>query len=224
MPKKIFVGYETVFSGRSLTEPEFKPKANLKDEAKIAADIEEKREAWHRDLARMPYTAVFKEVRLFDQTTGQVITFKKRGKGRQSAELAIRQWLLKLHPTAWPNTTNPRGVPEVVFVGFHPKLFLKILGIECSLPANQPRLEDGSPDPEQNNALPLSLWYGHSDYRDIEEAVWPKDAGGKTLWDIVFDNRGIKRPEGWNGPGFNAAEDLKLTLEFAGQLGMLLEE
>ena len=50
----------------------------------------------------------------------------------------------------------------VRFIGFEPRRFLKILGLEAA---------------EKGNPLPQDLWYGGSEYRDIEAMVCPEKSG-----------------------------------------------
>ena len=218
MPSKIIVAFKTRPSGTAVAMPEFTAPSNWRDETKIAAKIQEQQVAFQATLANQPYTGTFEEVRIYDQKSKATSSFRYRdpAKGKLPACLAIRNWLLKRHQ--WTHSTVSRGAPEAIFVGHDMRLFVKILGIECSLPENQPQ-KDGEPDPTKSNALPLGMWYGQSDYRDIFQAVNPQD----LPWQSVLAARGIVA-EGWNGPGVDVEKDLTIATEFAAQLGMFMEE
>ena len=110
-------------------------------------------------------------------------------------------------------------MPEVIFIGFRTKLFIKMLGIECSLPANQPQV-DGKPDPQRLNVLPLAMWYGNNDHRDLENAA--KSSDFALDWNQVLQLRGIEN-EGWEGPGTDTKAELSIATELAAQLGMLMD-
>ena len=223
MPKKILVAFKTRIADESLipSADELTPPGSMKKEETIAKWRAEQQELLKVHALGQPYTATFEEVRLADPATNRVSTFKYRDpeEGRPPASIAIRAWLLKHYPDAWPNTTNTRGPLEAIFVGFNPRLFLKILGTECSLPGNQPPAETG-----ESHVLPLSMWYGNSDHRDIEQAVKPSDYKALT-WNTVFAARGLTElAEGWKGPHNDVEQDLLLATELAAQLGFLSEE
>lgn len=223
MPSKILIAYKTrtadgyVPDIRDLPDPP----SNWKDPDKIAAWREEKAKEASTQAVFQPYTGTFDEVQLIDLTTQEHGRWQYREpkSGRQPVCLAVRAWLLKHYPDAWPNSTHPgRAVPQAIFVGFNPKLFLRILGTECSLPANQPK------EPGSTNTLPLSCWYGNSDHRDIGEAVKP-DEFKFLSWRTVLEARGLTNNQavyaGWNGPHIDVTMDLSLIIELASQLAMV---
>lgn len=234
MPAKLIVAYRTqlVPGLQPVMADELQPPANFKHADAIekwrAEQLPKLEAKFQAECAQQPYTATFAEVQIADlhnERKGKwVYRAPNNEEGKQAACLAIRSWLLKEYPDAWPHTTHPdRRVPAAIFVGFNPRLFLKILGIECSLPAHQPMDADGKPDPKKLNVLPLSMWYPNSDHRDIEEAVKPADF--KYLpWNVVLEARGLL-PEfkDWKAPGVNVTMDLKLATRLAAQLGMLNE-
>jgi hypothetical protein len=201
--------------------PQFSAPSNWKDTAKIAAFVQERENEFLASLANKLYTGTFDEVRIYDQKSKDTSTFKYRApdSGKSAVCLAIRSWLLKRHPEAWPHSTDYQDKPEAIFVGHDMRTFVKMLGIECSLPANQPQL-DGKPDPRTSNALPLGMWYGQTHHRDIFDAVNPK---AEIPWSVVLDNRAVAI-KGWDGPGVNVEQDLAIATQFAAQLGMFLEE
>ena len=211
------------FSTRLVDNDELLPDANdltppgsMKKAETIDKWREEQQEKLKVEAAMQPYSGTFDEVHLSDMgPSKRQATFKYRAadSGRQPVSLAVRSWLLREYPDAWPDSPISGGNPEVIFVGFNPKLFLRILGTECSLPCNQP--DDGT-----RNTLPLSLWYGNSDHRDLEHAVMPSEY--KLTWPIVLKARGIYEVfKDWEGPGKNVARDLDLALDLGMQLGLI---
>lgn len=179
-------------------------------------------------VSAQPYTATFKTVTLFDARREadkqSKFTWKAEGRGpgegKLSIALAVRAKLLELYPDTWPYSLGAASDPSsrVVFVGFQTRLFLKVLGIECSLPENQV----GAPG--ESYVLPLSMWYdNHANHRDIEHAVIPSDYSKYLTWDVVLQSRGLRESfADWNGPLQNAEQDLSLSTVLAAQLGMFL--
>jgi hypothetical protein len=227
MPKKLIVAYSTrLVADESLLpdSADLTPPGSMKKAETIAKWRDDMSEKLLEEARFQPYTATFDEVQIADPTLDRIMRFKFRDpdEKRPPASLAIRSWLLKHYPDAWPNTTNPRpGSLEAIFVGFNPRLFLKILGMECSLPENQKYAERGD---SESVVLPLSMWYANSDHRDIEAAVKPNDYKALT-WPTVFQARGLtEMAEGWDGPGNNVNQDLLLAAELASQLGFMSEE
>lgn len=223
MSKKLIIAYKTRVAEGDVKMPTFSAPKSYKDQKKIDTYVAEQEAKFSASLKDKPYTGTFEEVRIFDASTSDVGIFKFRTKEekRDPICLAVRNWILKRHPEAWPHAATYTGPPEAIFVGFSPRVFLKILGIECSLPENQPVNDAGDRDPNKTNVLPLSLWYGQSDHRDIGEAANPKEFD--LSWEIVMKARKLEEYAGWNGPGTNTETDLKVAIELATQLGMLAE-
>jgi hypothetical protein len=170
-------------------------------------------------LDRMPYTGYLSDVALYASSRPISDMFTTAGYKRREHDLPIAvqavDWLLNVFPDVWSNDLAYNGSRRVMFVGFEPKIFLKFLGIECMM-AGQP--------------IPLSLWYGNSDHRDLMTAVMPSEF--KSLdWPIVFKAiRGTildkeqlakfdKLTVGWD-PGVDAERDLAVSLELSMRLGM----
>jgi len=229
MPAKLIVAYKTQLVPDLVpAADEFDPPSNYKSEDAIAKWRGELEEKLKEECLYQPYTATFAEVQVADLVNERKGKWVYRApgnkEGKQAACLAVRAWLLKEFPNAWPHTTHTdRRVPTAIFVGFNPRLFLKILGEECSYPDNQPKDAAGKPDPKKMNVLPLSMWYPNSDHRDIEEAVKPRDYKYLT-WNSVLKARGLRDEfKDWKGPGIDVGLDLKLATRLASQLGMLNE-
>ncbi len=225
MADKIFVGFTTRAVPENLLKtlmPEFQGRAGTADKEKIAKQIQDKEEAWKVEAANMPYTGTFDSVHLIVPAKELAVTFKHDGRqpfgDKPSISQLTRNFLLKHFKGAWSNEANYRGEHDAIFVGFNPRRFLKMFGIECSLP-------------RVDKPLPLSLWYGNSDHRDIEEALMPKDF--KLLdWSTVIRARsdGMTGDDlekynailsGWSGPGSNAEQDANIAMMMASQLGFL---
>jgi hypothetical protein len=212
----ILVGYRTrLIDGADKLMPAFTPPANYKDHDKIDAYVKNKQQEWRAEAGRCPYVGTFDAVVLVDLGSGLTGQWsykgRKPGGDRPPVCLAVQDWLLQRHPDAWPDELMiPHYQPEVVFLGFDPRCFLKMLGIECSLP--------GCDSP-----LPLSMWYGEAaarGHRDVEEACIPRECRDKVGWPAVLGRRGIAAKDGWSGPGVDPAEDVRLVAELAAQLGL----
>lgn len=228
MSKKVYVGFETaVVEGTDWKK--FVDVGDLTDltEAKKAAALAKRDKI---NFAAMPYTGRLKRVAFVIPGESQPILFadkpvKGKGTGATAAIQPLRcasvvEYLLTKFAgpegePAWHNDTNPdrRTPPVAIFVGFDPKLFLKMLGLGCML---------------ERTAAPLGLWYGNSDHRDIENALLPTEAKELT-WDMVFARlRGLysgdaktrfdKLVEKFE-PGKDAVVDAALSYELGDLLG-----
>jgi hypothetical protein len=216
----LFVGYKTcTIPDVEKFTPEFKAPAHWKDKAKIEAAVTEKREAFQAEAHLQPYTGTFDEVVLIDAKNQKSLRYVRGAadEGKSPVSVRVRNYLLKTYPDAWGNDPCEVKKPSVTFVGFDPRLFLKVLGLECSLPSV------GKP-------VPLRLWYNNSDHRDITEAVLPKDYKNLDLKTVLKLRRPVE-PEAivkwdalvkdWDGPGKDPAKDAQLSVELALQLGLL---
>lgn len=220
MTHKLIVGYRTrLADGFEALMPTFTAPSNWKDPAKIEAEIAAKQQAFKDEAKDMPYTGTFDEVVLVDPKHDGLQRWEYRApdSGKQPICLAVRAYLTKHWKTAWTDDTHNRKPPEVIFVGFNPRTFLKILGLECSLP------HVGKP-------LPLGLWYSNTDHRDIGTAILPDEFKRLTVLEAVKARRPRAKDEaekwdqmlaGWNGPGQHPEKDAVIAIELAAQLGML---
>lgn len=232
---KLFVGYKTrLRPGAEKTVPEFRAPGNYKDQAKIAAFQEEKKAGFLDAAKDMPYTGTFDEVFLIDpqspderapeKTKMKALQYRwqppEEGGTKPPVSVRVRNYLLKHYRHAWANDTNGRRPAEVVFVGFDPRTFLKILGLECTLPAIA-------------KPCPVGMWYGNSDHRDIGEAICPKEFVGLTLPFALSFRRPVDPEQavywdsitkGWTGPGETPEQDARIAIELARQLGFLTPE
>lgn len=225
MTAKLIVGYRTRALEKEKLDalkPQFEAAKNLKAQDKIAADIADKEAQFYADAALMPYTATFDCVVIADPSNEKIQRWDYKGRepgsGKQPICLAVANWILKQYPNAFSWDTHEKKKPTVIFLGFNPRLFLKMLGTECSLPENA-------------KPLPPTMWYSNSDHRDIEEAVCPSDFKRLTLHTVLKR----RRPSGeaqkqwdeimadWQGPGNDPVKDVWLATELAAQLGFIKE-
>jgi len=223
MSMKIFVGYTTSTLPDEMLKdlmPEFEGRKGTTDAEKIAQQIKDKQEQWKDEAANQPYTGTFGTVHLLIPDKKVATTYRAEGRypfgDKPSVSSQLRATLLKHFPKAWPNEANYRGEHVAIFVGFGMRRFLKMLGTECSLTKDK---------------LPLAMWYGNSEHRDIQEAVMPKEF--KSLgWKTVFARRREavedkdkydKLVAGWDGPGTNPERDAMIAMVLASQLGFQSE-
>jgi hypothetical protein len=173
------------------------------------------------------YLSTFDEVHILIPSKKKAVTYKSEGREPGGAKppicLAVRAFILKFFPNAWHNDTNHDGKrPEAIFMGFDPRFFLKLLGLECSLPLF------GQP-------LPAGMWFGNSEHRDITEAVLPKTESKGLDWELLIRARrlGLKDEslsrydqifQGWPGPGTHPEQDAIIAMTLASQLGFLSKE
>lgn len=219
----ILVGYKTsAIEDVRRFMPVFKGRTGTNDPAKIAAQIQEKEEDWLAQSGSMPYTSQLSEVCIMLPSFGKLMTFnaeERKSAGKMPICRSIKNFLLKHYKQTWSNDIfNRPSDQRVMFIGFDPKHFLKLLGIECSLPSVR--------DP-----LPLSMWYGNTDHRDITEMVLPKDYANLS-WETLLKVRreGLSEEElkqydehvaGWTKPGDNPTQDVLITMSLCLQLGVI---
>lgn len=223
--EKIFVGFRTQLAPTAVIEAlrpsAFKANARLKDKVKIEADQRAKEEAFFAAAKDQPYTGQFAAVALLVPRSQKPELFLAEHHGPKSVKgplcLAVREYLLSYCPVAWSWETHDRSPAKALFVGFNPRLFLKMLGEECSLP-------------QHANPLPLQMWYA-SDFIDIEEAVVPNKFPSLTLEMAVRARRPIEPDAAakwderylanWQPPHQDPGRDVYLAIELATQLGIV---
>ncbi len=163
-----------------------------------------------------------------DNDVGQWV-YREPGSGKPSIASAMRTWLYRYFGRAWEyNEANrlfdtvlaatqevvaadrPHEEPPVspVFIGFDPKAFLKIWGLELSMP--------GVAQP-----LAPAVWYGSNNYKDIRAALIPSEAPHLDLRHVL-KLRGIDVTN-WTKPGVNPQADVTIITQAADQLGFLRE-
>lgn len=224
----IFVGYTMKpREGVEALMPQFTHNKGTKDEDKQRQQIEEKKARWLEGVSDTPYLAELDTVCLAIPrgANSPAKTYKAAGRGGDSGKpslaKAVRAFLVKEYPTErWPALEDTRAERPAMFVGFNPRLFLKTLGLECCSSLNKA-------------PLPLGMWYGNTDHRDLAEALIPtKECKDMVTWHTVklFYRIGLggeqlaqydKLMEGWNGPGLDAEKDVAVALYFGARLGMV---
>lgn len=219
---KILIGFRTrPLPTEKLKElmPSFRAKGTLKDKLKIEADILEKTEKFLANAKDMPYTGTFDAVAISDPANEGSRAWTFNPEAKVPICVSVAKHILKAYPNAWSMDTHDMRAPKVVFIGFNPRLFLKMLGAECSLPEN-------------NFPLPPKMWYSNSDHRDIETAVLPDEfaKAGLTLETVLKRRRPTAKDDqaawdkilnGWTGPHNDPVKDVLIATELAVQLGFL---
>ena len=237
MTHQIFIGYRLKLaatpemlkglSDKYIAGLEIPP--SYKGNAKEAPWVDNKRTEWMAAIGETPYLATFDEVSILVPSKHKGVILKSEGRAPGGKKppicVAVRNFLLgkEMFPKAWSEDTHPGGIrnPEAAFMGFNPRLFLKILGLECSLPVH-------------DCPLPAEMWYGNTDHRDIAEAVMPATDCGRLRgdWEFIVQARrlGLKDDHlkeydaivaGWTGPGKDPDKDARLACEWAVQLGFV---
>lgn len=206
---KIVVGYKTRPADlKTSFTPEFAAPANYKDQVKIAEYIDQKRAEWSQTLLTYPYLSTLDDVFIAVIAPGVRDVgqwhYRAPERGKQSLSLAVRSFLMKHFGAAWEDGTGP----QPIFIGFDLRVFLKIWGLECSMPVNA-------------NPLPPRVWYGTTMHRDIGDALLPAEYKAVPLAQVLAW-RGIDT-QGWERPGVDVERDARIAVTAADQLGFLSE-
>ena len=192
--------------------------ASLTPDFKAPSYIKERKDNFEADAANQPYTGTFDEVMLVDLQ--KQLVGKWSSKDRDAADgltvaEAAASWILRNNPDAFAGDILDTANSNVVFIGFDTRLFLKMLGLDCTLPDSKVQ-------------VPLRLWYNNSNHRDITEAVMPSEFS--LSWPIVLK---LRKPweaddatkkwdvSSWTRPHVNVQQDSWLITELAAQLGFL---
>lgn len=165
------------------------------------------------DPGGMPYTGTFAEVFLADprhESVNHWIWSEERQSGaKPPIAQSVAGWILKRYPDAWEHDVAARHREvDVLFVGFNPARFLKILGIECSMPPI-------------NKPLPIGMWVDGRHCCNIGRLVVPSEHEDAMTLPAVLRQRGLAPADGWIGPCRDAREDARLAAELATQVGIL---
>lgn len=205
---KIVLGYRTRPAENRPFSPTFEPPGNYKDPAKIAEWQAQRLAEWPAQVTHYPYLSTFDDV--FIVVVGKGLrevgrwAYRAKDSGKQPVCLAMKTFLMKFFEEEWTSG----GGNKPVFIGFDPRSFLKIWGLECSMPENaQP--------------LPPQVWYGTNQHRDIGDALLPSEYKGVPLTEVL-KWRGIEVPN-WKAPGMDPELDARVVMIAAEQLGFLAE-
>ena len=226
MANIILVAYSLKPSATKLKLPTPTAPKRWKDEQKIAEYVAAKQEEQQALVAEVPYGATFDHVVTVDVAKEDKASYHSKGRepggSKVPISVAVRSYCLKRYPKGWPEGFDgPEAKDAVYFVGFNVKRFLKIMGIECSLPEFQPRDAEGKEDVNKDSNLPLSMWLGNSNHRDIETIVIPKDYKDVLSWPTVLSARGLgDKFSEWKGPHVDPEMDILLISELAAQVGL----
>ena len=215
LPKNsvLFVGYRTkAIPDVESMLPEPEQDRRLTDPEKIKIDLETKKAKLIEQASRQPYTGVIDAVFLCESSVNPIRPRMEywdnnlRKPGDPPICVSIRNWFLSTFPDAWSRELGEKKYPTVILVGFDPRLFLKILGAECSM--------NGAP-------LPPNLWCQNSDHRDIVSAVIPHEFSKTLSLPFILQRYGLVAKEEWTSPGNNPKVDAMLAMELAARLGFI---
>lgn len=230
MPKNIYVGYRLVAAaGIEKLMPDFQAPPTYKDPDKIKANIEEQKQKYLDEAAQQPYTGTFDEVALCLAAGEESRVFVRPDPAdttKLPISVQVRNFLMKTFEKEKPwdqdAIAEREGQPAVIFWGFEPRLFLKMLGLECSLPQYNSTGKD--------RRCPPHLWYANQDHRDVGTAIVPTEFRRLTLPVALkaraptepkeIHDKWLKDLEGWPGPGVNPSLDVRFTIEIVAQLGL----
>lgn len=220
---RIIVSFKTMIADptqvAALT-PEFEAPSNYKDKEKIEKYIAQKKDNFVTQAASQPYTGTFDEIMLVDlqkQIVGKWASKDRKDENDLTVAEAAASWILNNNPGSFDGDLLDTRNSNVVFIGFDTRLFLKMLGMECTLPDSKVR-------------VPHRLWYNNPNHRDITEAVMPSEY--VLSWPIVLKLREpVETSQGlaekweyiktWQKPHVNVQHDSLLITEMAAQLGFL---
>lgn len=200
MTQKIFVGYTCALADNA---KDLMPD-DIKDE-----DVHD----WNAQAVYQPFTGRFSSVYLI--APGYKKTAHFLPEDGLTVEKQVVEFLNSCFKDAWPWDAHVGFDPQVFFVGFDPHRFLKMLGLNCTLPA-------------LNCPMPASLWYGNTNSIDIEE-VCLGDLETQATFDTVlkayqaqFNTKEAARFDkltgGWTGPWLNAKQDAEIAAWLGAQL------
>lgn len=205
MMPKLLVGWRTKLApGYLELTPVATAPANYKDPDKISAYMASVQQAWLEGAKDMPYAGTFDEVMLVDVANARPGRWSSAGREPGGPKLpiclAVRAWIMKQCPDGLPP-----GETSLPIIGFGPRDFLKMLGIECAM--------HGQP-------LPLAWWYNNSAAIDIEALAMPREHNKSLRWSVLLKRWGVG-VENWDGPGRSPHDDVSVTAELAAHLGLI---
>lgn len=203
----IVVGYETEnMSDIQNFLPQFSPDKRLSDPLKIQENLKQKQAYFEFHAKNTPYYGRLKRVVLVDcqptYSDPPVQEFVAE-EGKPSPAVRASEWLQEKFGERLETRLDGRwDEGKIHFVGFEPKRFLRLLGVECAL--------CGSP-------CPTNLWYGNSDHRDILSLLLPEDLAKQTdEVSLPLRMLGIKME---TMPGADAFADAAITVQVLQKFG-----
>ncbi len=204
-----FIGYETR-KLPDLLEPEFLPRKGTIDPAKIATQIAEKRAAFHQQAASSPYTSFLsKIVAVSVNENGEAVPMFSSDNGKGKAKKATMPPAVSFaeHISRWnagvTESIQQPMTPPVLFVGFEPKNFLKLWGIECAM---------------LQEPIRPGWWVANSSHYNIQSLVLPDCTGIDFQAACMYLGQPLRKDF---EPGLDAAYDAELCYKLVSRLGML---
>lgn len=146
-----------------------------------------------------------------DALKGSIFDSRELSKSKKTKDLspavAFATWLLGERPNAFRSYPNRLGldVNKVCLYGFHPKEFVRVLGIECQLAGYE---------------VPIGLWYQNEDCFDPYDMVVEAERRKLLPLTSLLDCVGIARLEDYRQHQ-DPEEDARLTTELIHCFGLL---
>ena len=203
---RIFVGWiSQPREDAAAIMPRFEANKGTKDEEKQLQQIQDKQAKFMAEATSLPLFSKLASVVLVDPASDSKQTFPMEG-SKEPIAVQIKDWLLANKDYYF---ASAKGICPFEFIGFAPREFVKLLGMECA---------------EAEQPLPDCCWVGVSNYKDIESIVLGDlQRYGVTL-DAALTRFGIAEHFKINlpyVPSKDPEEDLKITLELATRMGMM---
>lgn len=206
--------------------PEFSVPGNMTKQDTIDKHLETKKAEWLENLAMTPYHNQLEMVCLLDTGSGDILLVtqdaahtSQRVGGKKLPKIPeklpmshkIAHWLTQRYH--WDSNPFRSGsVPEAIFAGFNPRVFLKTLAAQCAE-------ETGAHD---FNPMPAAIWYDNQDHRDVLNAMIPTEFQSRVTFEAACSRLGIKLP-----PDYETHKNPLLDVHIAGQavmrLGLLMD-
>lgn len=205
--------------------PEFSVPSNVTRQETIDKHLATKREEWLRMAPLTPYLGKLDVVCLLDTGKGDILiadndnTAQSSHVGRRAPMCdtnlplshRVANWLTdRYHWDA--NPFRAERVPEAIFAGFDPRVFLKLLAAQCGQET----------EPGTVNPMPASIWYDNQDHRDIYNAMIPSEFQSRVSFEVACNRLGLAPPADY-APHNNPLIDVSLAAQAAMRLGLLLD-
>lgn len=192
----LIIGYQTEVRTdvANRFEPTFEPSPRLVNADAIQRDIERQRAKFLATLPRMPYFTTLTRIYVVDLEAEDAHDFRSDDQNLACAKFA--ELIRERYAHVWPDTFRTES-PSKPIIGFDIGDFLKLCGLECSLP-------------DVDSPLPLSMWVGNHFHRDVRELICP-DAYKIDLA-VALSCRGLTEIV---PPDFQPHQDAKLDTQLA---------
>lgn len=206
--------------------PEFSIPGNMSKQDTIEKHLESKKAEWLETLSMTPYHNLLELVCLLDTGSGDILLSTPEGAhtssrigGKKMPKIPdelpmshqIAYWLTQRYH--WDsNPWRSSRIPEAIFAGFNPRVFLKTLAAQCAE-------ETG---PHGVNPMPAAIWYDNQDHRDVYNAMIPTEFQSRVTFNAACDRLGIALPDKYE-TNKNPLTDVHIAGQAMMRLGLLLD-